>query len=131
MGAKPLPCRTAPPALTMTRQLHRRERELVISRTNDAGKLMPGENYFCILVQAVVKALGGLYLPAPFRLLPDNHLHVHLIVSAAAFYGTLRQILSWRLGRGHGEVLRSFLEPQVPSLIAELLDNETMHVILA
>ena len=51
------------------------------------------------------------------RLILDNNLHIHVIVSAATLDGALSQMLSWRWRSDYCEVFRAFFQAKIPALI--------------
>ena len=112
------------------------------SRADGIGgtKLVPHRSGYADVARASPAALsaeapnecsGAGLSPAPQRKSPHDHFHIHVVMSAATFYGTLRQILSWRLWCGQSEVLGSFLKSKIPSLVAKLLHDKAVDIIVA
>ena len=53
-------------------------------------------------------------------------LHIHIVVAAAAFYGAFNQVLSALGGSDQCVVLRSFFQPDVPTMIAKFFHDKAV-----
>ena len=98
-----------------------------LPKNADVGRSSPA----ALSAEVPKECSGAGYHPPPQRKSPHDHFHIHVVMSAPTFYGTLRQILSWCLWCGQSEVLGSFLKSKIPSLVAKLLHDKAVYIIVA